>query len=85
MPKTGTKLVGLSQAFNRDLTMKLFLLSHKLVLVGEKIFFIMQPHLRINFVSRSMVYRGNNLRHCMDVINMHYDTIFDLQGKFFPS
>ena len=29
--------------------------------------------------------RGNNLRHGIDVVNTSYDSIFDLQGKFFPS
>ena len=31
------------------------------------------------------VYRGNNLRHSMGVANTKYGSIFDLQGKFFPS
>ena len=30
-------------------------------------------------------FRGNNLRHSMDVANTYYDAIFDLQGKFLPS
>ena len=38
-----------------------------------------------SFTITSAMFRGNNLRHSMDVTNTQYGVIFYLQGKFFAS